>query len=55
MTKQELNELLKDQYPKIERHEKRLFDRLDIFPDALTVYEKNLENIYTRSGEWFFG
>lgn len=53
MTKQELKELLGDEYPKNDYHEKRLFDRLDIFPKAIQVYGRSLENIYTRSGEWF--
>lgn len=53
MTKQELKELLGDEYPKIDYYEKRLFDRLSIFPKAIKVYGRCLENIYTRSGEWF--
>lgn len=53
MTKQELQELLGAEYPKNDYHEKRLFDRLSIFPKAIEVYGRCLENIYTRSGEWF--
>lgn len=53
MTKQELKELLGYEYPKIDYYEKRLFDRLSIFPKAIEVYGRCLENIYTRSGEWF--
>lgn len=53
MTEQEIKELLGDEYPKNDYHEKRLFDRLDIFPKAIQVYGRQLENIYTRSGEWF--
>ena len=53
MTKQELRELLGGEYPKNDYYEKRLFDRLAIFPKAIQVYGCCLENIYTRSGEWF--
>ena len=53
MTEQEIKELLGDEYPKNDYHEKQLFDRLDIFPKAIQVYGRQLENIYTRSGEWF--
>ena len=53
MTKQELQELLGGGYPKNDYDEKRLFDRLDIFPNAIQVYSRHPENIYTRSGEWF--
>jgi len=53
MTKQELKRLLGGEYPKSDHHEKRLFDRLDIFPGAIKLYERHPENIYTRSGEWF--
>lgn len=53
MTKQELRELLGGEYPKNDYYERRLFDRLSIFPKAIQVYERCLENIYTRSGEWF--
>lgn len=53
MTKQELRELLGGEYPKNDYYEKRLFDRLSIFPKAIKVYGRCLENIYTRSGEWF--
>ena len=53
MTKQELKELLGYEYPKIDYYEKRLFDRLSIFPKAIEVYGRCLENIYTRSVEWF--
>ena len=53
MTKQELKELLGGEYPKNDYHEKRLFDQLAIFPKAIQVYGRCLENIYTRSGEWF--
>ena len=49
MTKQELKRLLGGEYPKSDYHEKRLFDRLDIFPGAIKVYERHPENIYTRS------
>lgn len=53
MTKQEIKELLGDEYPKNDDYEKRLFDRLGIFPKAIQVYGRRLENIYTRSSEWF--
>lgn len=53
MTKQELRELFGGGYPKNDYDEKRLFDRLDIFPNAIQVYSRNPENIYYRSGEWF--
>lgn len=53
MTKQELKDLLGYEYPKIDYYEKRLFNRLSIFPKAIEVYGHSLENIYTRSGEWF--
>ena len=53
MTKQELIELLGGEYPKSDYHENRLFERLSIFPNAIKVYERHPENIYTRSGEWF--
>lgn len=53
MTKQELRELLGGEYPKNDDYEKRLFDRLNIFPKAINIYGRCLENIYTRSSEWF--
>lgn len=53
MTKQELIELLGGEYPKSDYHENRLFERLSIFPNAIKVYKRHPENIYTRSGEWF--
>lgn len=53
MTKQELRELLGGEYPKNDYYERRLFDRLSIFPKAIQVYERCLENIYTRSSERF--
>lgn len=53
MTKQELIELLGGEYPKSDYHENRLFERLSIFPNAIKVYGRHPENIYTRSGEWF--
>lgn len=53
MTKQELRELLGDEYPISKGLEARLFKRLRIFPGAIRVYARNPENIYTRSGEWF--
>ena len=53
MTKQELRELLGGEYPKSDYYEKRLFDRLGIFPNAIRVYGRCLENIYMRSNEWF--
>jgi hypothetical protein len=53
MTKRELKELLGYEYPKIDYYENRLFNRLSIFPKAIEVYGRCLENIYTRSGEWF--
>lgn len=53
MTKQELIELLGSEYPKSDHHENRLFERLSIFPNAIKVYGRHPENIYTRSGEWF--
>lgn len=53
MTKQELIELLGGEYPKSDHHENRLFERLSIFPNAIKVYGRHPENIYTRSNEWF--
>ena len=53
MTNQELKDLLGYEYPKIDYYEKRLFNRLSIFPKAIEVYGHSLENIYTRSDEWF--
>ena len=35
MTKQELRELLGGEYPKNDYYERRLFDRLSIFPKAI--------------------
>lgn len=53
MTKQELRELLGDEYPISEGLEARLFKRLRIFPGAIRVYARNPENICYRSSEWF--
>ena len=53
MTKQELKELLVDEYPISEGLEARLFKRLGIFPDAVSVYARNPERICYRSNEWF--
>ena len=53
MTKQELKELLVDEYPISEGLEARLFKRLSIFPDAVSVYARNPERICYRSNEWF--
>ena len=53
MIKQKLKELLRDEYPKTVDMEKRLFDRLSIFPDSIKVYERDPSNIYRRSNEWF--
>ena len=53
MIKQKLKELLRDEYPKTADMEKRLFDRLSIFPDSIKVYECDPANIYRRSNEWF--
>lgn len=53
MTKQELKELLGDEYPISERLEARLFERLNIFPGAIRVYARSLGNICYRSSEWF--
>lgn len=53
MTKQELKELLGDEYPLSEGLEARLFKRVSIFPGAIRVYARNPENICYRSSEWF--
>ena len=53
MTKQELKELLGDEYPLSEGLEARLFKRVSIFPGAISVYARNPERICYRSNEWF--
>lgn len=53
MTKQELKELLGDEYPISEGLEARLVERLSIFPGAVSVYARNPERICYRSNEWF--
>lgn len=53
MTKQELKELLGDEYPLSEGLEARLFKRVSIFPGAIKVYARNPESICYRSSEWF--
>lgn len=53
MTKQELRELLGDEYPLSEDLEARLFKRVSIFPGAVSVYARNPERICYRSNEWF--
>lgn len=53
MTKQELKELLGDEYPISEGLEARLFKRVSIFPGAIKVYARNPESICYRSSEWF--
>lgn len=53
MTKQELKELLGDEYPISEGLEARLVERLRIFPGAIKVYARNPERICYRSNEWF--
>ena len=53
MTKQELKELLGDEYPLSEGLEARLFKRVSIFPGAISVYARNPEHICYRSNEWF--
>ena len=53
MTKQELKELLGDEYPLSEGLETRLVERLSIFPGAVSVYARNPERICYRSNEWF--
>lgn len=53
MTKQELKELLGDEYPISEGLEARLFKRLRIFPGAIKVYARNPESICYRSSERF--
>lgn len=53
MTKQELKELLGDEYPISEGLEARLVERLRIFPGAIKVYARNPERIFYRSNEWF--
>lgn len=53
MTEQEIKELLGDEYPISEGLEARLFKRLSIFPDAVSVYARNPERICHRSNEWF--
>lgn len=53
MTKQELKELLGDEYPISEALEARLFKRVSIFPGAVSVYARNPANICYRSNEWF--
>lgn len=53
MTKQELKELLGDEYPISEGLEARLVERVSIFPGAVSVYARNPERICHRSNEWF--
>lgn len=53
MTRQELRELLGNEYPISEGLEARMFKRLSVFPGAIRVYERNPENICYRSDEWF--
>lgn len=53
MTKQELKELLGDEYPISEGLEARLVERVSIFPGAVSVYARNPERICYRSNEWF--
>ena len=53
MTKQELKELLGDEYPLSEGLEARLFKRVSIFPGAIRVYARNPESICYRSSERF--
>lgn len=53
MDKQQLMELFGDDYPRRESTEKRLFDRLSLFPNAINVYKGCLGNIYRRSSDWF--
>ena len=53
MIKQKLKEVLRDEYPKTADMEKRLFDRVHIFPDSIKVYKRDPSNIYRRSNEWF--
>ena len=53
MTKQELKELLGDEYPLSEGLEAWLFKRVSIFPGAISVYARNPERICYRSNEWF--
>lgn len=44
MTKQELRELLGGEYPKNDYYERRLFDRLSIFPKAIDEWFHGLHN-----------
>lgn len=53
MTKQELKELLGDEYPLSEGLEAQLFKRVSIFPGTISVYARNPANICYRSNEWF--
>lgn len=53
MDKQQLIELFGNDYPRKESTEKRLFDRLSLFPNAINVYKGCLGNIYRRSSDWF--
>lgn len=53
MTKQELKDLMGDEYPISEGLEARMFKRLSVFPGAIKVYARCPENICYRSSEWF--
>lgn len=53
MTKQELRELLGEEYTLSEGLEAQLFKRVSIFPGAISVYARNPERICYRSNEWF--
>lgn len=53
MTKQELKDLMGDEYPISKVLEARMFKRLSVFPGAIKVYARSPENICYRSSEWF--